>query len=166
MTNIQFYFEKLYDSMEFEKFKKENPDAILVGGFFVIDKIEKNPDNKQHFDYFIPSIKKMFSFEIEKGVQLVPIENFGEKIPEAIKDNYDFDFDEVEELIVKEMEVQKIDKKLQKILLSLQHLENKDYLIGTVFISGMGMIKVQIELEEMKIIEFEKKSFFDLLKKV
>jgi len=62
--------------------------------------------------------------------------------------------------------------KIQKILLSLQKIDKKDFLIGTVFISGLGMIKVKIDLDlehrsvypnvqnfGAKIVEFEKKSF-------
>ena len=41
----------------------------------------------------------------------------------------------------------------------------KDFLIGTVFISGLGMIKINIDISEMKIIVFETKSFFDFMKK-
>ena len=36
--------------------------------------------------------------------------------------------------------------------------EGKDYLVGNVFITGMGMAKVNIDLNEMKIVAFEKKS--------
>jgi len=63
--------------------------------------------------------------------------------------------------------------KIQKILLSLQKIDKKDFLIGTVFISGLGMIKVKIDLDlehrsvypnvqnfGAKIVEFEKKIFF------
>ncbi len=59
---------------------------------------------------------------------------------------------------------EKINKEIEKILLSLQRKEGKDYLIGTVFISGLGMIKISIDLNDNAIIDFEKKSFFDILR--
>ena len=40
---------------------------------------------------------------------------------------------------------------------------NNKFLIGTVFISGLGIIKVNIDIKDKKIIEFEKKSFFDMV---
>ena len=72
--NLRFYLEKLYASKEFEQFRKENLKAFLCSGFFIIDKQGK--DNKQHFDFYIPSKKKMFSFQLEGGIKLIPIENF------------------------------------------------------------------------------------------
>lgn len=160
--NLQFYLEKLYDSEIFKKFIKENPDAFLCSGFFVIDKTGKET-NKQHFDYYLPGIKKMFSFKMESGTEKVPVEMFEEKVPEKISINYDFDFEDIEKIIVDEMEKQGIKAKIQKILLSLQKLDGKDFLIGTVFVSALGMIKVHIDISERKIILFEKKSFFDMI---
>lgn len=162
--NFQSYLEKLYESPVFEDFKKEFSDAVLCGGFFVIDK-ESN-DNKQHFDFFIPTIKKVFSFKLEEGIQGNFVKNFDEKVQERVSDKYDFDFVEIEELIMNEMKKQEITNKIQKILLSFQHLDTRDYLVGTVFISGMGLIKIQIDLIDMKLVDFEKKGFFDMLKKV
>ncbi len=162
--NFQSYLEKLYESLVFEDFKKEFSDAVLCGGFFVIDK--EGNDNKQHLDFFVPSLKKVFSFKLEGEIQGDFVKNFDEKIQEKVSDNYDFDFEEIEELIVNEMKKQEITNKIQKILLSFQRLDTRDYLVGTIFISGMGLIKVQIDLIDMKFVDFEKKSFFDMLKKV
>ena len=163
--NFQFYLEKLYASPNFQQFKSENPDTYPCSGFFIIDR--ENPDsheNKQHFDYYVPGVKKMFSFQLEAGCEKIPIEMIEDKIPEKIAMNYNFDFNDVEKIIADKMNEEKITSKLQKILLSLQHLEGKDYLVGTIFISGLGMLKVHIEISEMKIILFEKKSFFDMIK--
>ncbi len=159
--NLQFYLEKLNSSNNFKKFIKENPGAFLCSGFFVIDKQGK--DNKQHFDFFVPSEKKIYSFQLENNMQLVPIESKNNTIPKKISMNCDFDFDEIENLISKEKEKHNIKNKTEKILLSLQNKNGKDFLIGTVFISGLGLLKVNIDISENKIIDFEKKSFFDIM---
>ncbi len=162
--NFQFYVEKLFDSEEFQNFLKENKDAYPCGGFFVVDLENlKNPDNKNSIDYFSPSINKMFSFKFEKGVEKTPVENFGGKIPEKIKLNYNFEFEEIEDLIRKKMEEEQISKGIQKMLFSLQARENKCFLVGTVFISGMGILNLVIDLEERNIIEFSRKSFMDMI---
>ncbi len=179
--NFQFYLEKLFASPNFQGFLKENPDAYPCSGFFVIDKENLTPlgvypkghkpkdtefkgkENKQHFDYYVPSINKMFSFQLESGCEKVPIDILNNKIPEKISMNYNFDFNKVEKLIESKMFEEKINNKLQKILLSLQKVDNKDYLVGTVFISGLGMLNVRINVSEMKVVLFEKKSFFDML---
>jgi len=161
--NLQFYLEKLHDSEIFKKFIKENPDAFLCSGFFVIDKTGKE-GNKQHFDYYVPGIKKMFSFKMEPEIEKVPIEMFEDKIPEKILINYDFDFQDIEKKIIREIEKKGIRTEIQKILLSLQKINEKDFLVGTVFIFALGMIKINISLPDKKIVNFEKKSFFDMLK--
>ncbi len=186
--NFQFYLEKLYGSEDFQKFIEENKDAYLCSCFFVNDK-EKS-DNKQHFDYFLPTDKKMFSFKIESGCEQVPVELFDDIIPTKISDNHDFSFEEVEKLILEKMEEEGVKSKIQNILLSLQNVEGTpqaytqkghenlqagpdkfsekistkgtDILLGTVFISAMGMVKVKIDLDKMVITEFEKKSFLDM----
>jgi tRNA G10 N-methylase Trm11 len=160
--NLQFYLEKLHTSEIFKKFMKENPDAFLCSGFFIIDK--QGNDNKQHFDYYVPNIRKMFSFKMESGIEKVPVEMFEKKISEKVLINYDFDFKDIEKMILNEMEKQNIRSKIQKILLSLQKFDGKDFLIGTVFISALGMLKINIDLQNMKITDFEKKSFFNIMK--
>ena len=164
--NFQFYLEKLMASEIFQNFMDENKDAYPCGGFFIIDKEkQKILDDKQHFDYYIPSLKKMVSFKLEGEVQLIPVEMIDPRIPTKIKSNYNFDFNDIEKVIEKEMQKQEIKNNLQKIILSLQELDGKDYLIGTAFISGLGMIKINVDISEMKLIVFEKKSFFDMVRR-
>jgi len=176
--NLQFYLEKLFSSEKFQSFMKKNPSAYFCSGFFSIDRQRENPlttlskrdqskenkGNKIHLDYIIPKTKKIFSFQLEGETEMVPIEQSGDNILERIPDNIDFDFGEIEKMIVEKMREQEIKNKIQKIIFSLQKIEKKSFLVGTVFISGLGMIKIKIDLEEKKITEFEKKSFFDLMK--
>ena len=49
-------------------------------------------------------------------------------------------------------------------MFSLQNFEEMDSLICTVFISMLGMLRVNIGLSDKKITQFEKKSFFDVVK--
>lgn len=161
--NFQFYFEKLMDSKDFKKFISENKDAFLCSAFFAVDK--KGNDNKQNIDYFVPSLNKMYSFKINNGVELVPVEDFGENFkPVKIPDNVDFDFDYLEKLIEGEMFEKKITNKVEKMLWSLQEKDNKTYLLGTIFISGLALLKVRIDVDEKKIIDFEKIGFFEMMK--
>jgi len=83
--NPQFYLEKLKNSEEFEKFKKENPSAFLCSAFFSIDKSggnkslttsskrgqSKGKDNKQHFDFFNEG--KIFSFQVEDNCKKIEL---------------------------------------------------------------------------------------------
>ncbi len=162
--NFQFYLEKLYHSSEFEKFRNENPSAYPCSAFFVIDlENKKLPDNRQHFDFCIPGQSKIFSFMLEKICEMVPIENADGRELTQIKVNYNFNLKDIEKLITDEMVKRNITSKVQKILLSLQNFEGKDCLVGTVFISALGMVKIKIDLDDMKFLEFEKKSFLDVI---
>lgn len=166
--NFQFYLEKLFASEDFEKFNKENSDAFLCSGFFSIDKTGKG-DNQQHFDYFIPKLNKMFSFKLGFGgkVEIMPVENFGyengEKIT-PISDNFDFSFEDIEKVVLEKMQSEKINKRIEKLIWSIQNRGGKNFMIGTIFISGLGMIKVSYNLDEKNLEGFEKKSFFDFFK--
>jgi hypothetical protein len=158
--NSQFLLEKLKSSKEFKKFKKENPDAYLCSGFFIID-LENEEFNKYHFDFFLPKSKKTFSFELERGVKLVPLERIDEQIPSKIS-FFIFDFEEIEKIILAEMKSRKINNKIQKMIFSLQNVKGKNLLLGTIFIPFFGMIKTIIDVKRKKITDFEKKSFFDM----
>jgi hypothetical protein len=161
--NFQFYFEKLLESSDFKKFIKDNKDSFLCSAFFIIDR--KSSDNKQNIDYYVPSTNKMYGFKIENKVEMIPIENFGENfVPTKIPDNVNFDFDEIYDLVQDRMEKEKIKNKIEKLLLSVQAKDKKTYILGTIFISSLGILKVRIDLDEKKIIDFEKKSFFDMMK--
>ena len=160
--NLQFYLEKLFTSEKFQEFIKENPNAYFCSGFFSLDKEGK--DSKAHIDYFIPDTKKIFSFKLEKGIEIVLVDSDANKVLEKVSDNLDFDFGKIEEMIVEKMAKEGMKNKIQKILLSLQNLNGNNFLIGTIFISGLGMIKIRIDLKNMKIIEFDKKSFLDMMK--
>jgi hypothetical protein len=161
--NSQFLLEKLEDSEEYKKFMKEHPDAYLCSAFFILD-FEQNPENKYHFDYYLPSSKKTFSFEMENEIKLVPLERYDEKVLEKVSSDKHFDFDDIYDKIMKEMEIQKINNKILKMIFSLQNFEGKDTLFGTIMLSGLALLKMTFDISEDKITEFEKKSFFDMMK--
>jgi hypothetical protein len=162
--NSQFLLEKLEDSEEYKKFMKENPSAYLCSGFFEIDMAEKNPSNQYHFDFYIPENKKTFSFQLEDGIKLIPLERGEDQILEKVFMRNNFDFDELKEKILIEMELKKINNKIQKMIFSLQNKDKKDFLIGTIFLSGLALLKVDIDLVENRITEIEKSSLFDMIK--
>jgi hypothetical protein len=162
--NSQFLLEKLEDSEEYKKFMKENPDAYLCSAFFIVDFDTQPPENKFHFDYYLPSSKKTFSFEMENEIKLVPLERYDEKVLEKVSSDQHFDFDDIYDKIMKEMEEKKINNKILKMIFSLQNFEGKDTLFGTIMLSGLALLKMTFDISEDKIIEFEKKSFFDMMK--
>ncbi|MBI2042971.1 hypothetical protein HYT25_01130 [Candidatus Pacearchaeota archaeon] len=158
--NLQFYLEKLRNHEDFKKFKKENPKAYLCSVFISIDK-EKN-QNEVHFDFFLPETKGITSFQMNEEIRKIPLEKYDDKTPEELSD-IKMDFNEIETLISEKMERESIKNKIQKIILSLQKANGREFLAGTVFISMLGLIKINIEISEMKILDFEKKSLLDII---
>ena len=108
---------------------------------------------------------KIFSFQLEDGFKIVPLENLSGQVLDKLSESIDFDFEEVEKMVREKMQEEKVDKEIQKILFSLQKLNEKNFIVGTVFISGLGLVKINIDLEDKKVTDFEKKSFFDMLRK-
>lgn len=161
--NLKFYLEKLESSSSFKNFIKQNPDVFICSCFFVIDK--EGNDNKQHIDYFIPEKKEIYSFQLENDCQRIPLENINKEEHSFSKINFDYeiDFEEIESIIFNEMQKRGIKNKIQKLILSIQKINDVDFVICTIFISGMGIIKANINIAKKEITEFEKKSFFNMI---
>ena len=162
--NLQFYLEKLQSSDEFKKFAKENPNAYLCSGFFIVDKTNvKNPDNKAHLDFYAPKEGKAFSFDVKEEIKLIPLEKY-KNTPKKISSGCEFNFEDMEKMILDEIDKKNIKTKIQKIIFSLQNLKGKDFLIGAIFISSLGILKVEINISKKKITKFEKKSLLDMFR--
>lgn len=161
--NFQFYIEKLKESEEYKKFIKQNPKAYLCSGFFVIDIEAKDKEDKQHLDFYIPEKNEIISFQLEENCKKVPVEQKNTQKLSKLNEKINLDFDEVIEEINKKFEKENIKNKIQKILFSLQNIKEKNLLIGTIFITNYGLVKLHFDIEKNKITEFEKKSFFDML---
>ena len=161
---LQFYNDKLINSEEYKKFMKEHKDAYFCSGFFSIDKENSETDNQIHFDFYIPSSKEMFSFKLNDKIELTSVKIFDERIPEQIFTDFNIDLDKFEKIILKKMELEKIKNSAKKFLFSLQNLEKKTYLLVTIFLSNLGLLKINIDLAKGEIISFEKKSMSEIFK--
>ncbi len=161
---FQFYHEKLIDSEEYQNFRRENPGAFPCSGFFVLDREKDGANNQVHFDFWLPQYEKMYSFKLNGPIEFVNVENFDKRPFEELSMNYTFDLEEVEKKILSRMKEENVKGKIQKLLFSLQKLNKVDFLVITVFLNNMGLLKINYDITEKKITEFEKKSFFDMLK--
>ncbi len=160
--NFKDLLKDLRLSEDFKKFKKEKKDAFLCSAFFIIDEDKKN--NKNHLDYYVPSTKETFEFKLESNFQKEKLRDFQE-VPERIKEDLDFNFEEIKKIINKKIEEEKIKNKIQKFIFSLQSLNNKNFLIVNLFLSGMILVNFKLSLKNKKILEFEKKNLFDFLRR-
>lgn len=160
--NVEFYLEKLFVLPEFKKFAKKNKGLYLCSAFFIVDK--KGKEDKQHFDFYVPSDKSAHSFQfVEEGVKLMPLQDFGERVPEKVSITK-VDFNEIERIVLEQMEKNKVKSTIEKIIISLQKINGKEMLLCTVFTSGFGLLKVNIDAETKEVTEFDKMSFFDIMR--
>ena len=158
--NFQFYVEKLKSSQEYKKFMKENKDAFPCSCFFLMDKAG---GAKQHIDFYIPSTGKMISFALENEIEILLMDaSAGKKMPK-ISLSHDFDFNDIEKLVLERMEQEGMKNKLQKMLLSMQSLNGKDFFSGTIFVSGLGLINMTLDITDMNITDFKKRSLLDMM---
>ncbi|MDP3966451.1 MAG: hypothetical protein Q8Q04_02885 [archaeon] len=162
--NFQFYYEKLVDSSEYKNFVKKNPKAYPCSSLFILDRETGGKGNSVHFDFWLPKEKKMNSFKVGEEIQFSEVENFDSRPFEEISVEHDFSFEDIEKHIQERMLKEGVKGRIQKILFSLQKLNGKEFLVITVFLNNLGLLKVTFSLDEMKIILFEKKSLFDMMK--
>jgi len=165
--NLQFYLEQVHLSDAYKDFVNENPKAYLCSGFFTIDKENTKMSNEKQFDFYIPDKKQMFIFKITaEGVEKHPVEMTSPNVPEKISDKMNFDFEKLEETVMDEMVRNNVKNKIQKIMISLQKFEKKEMLVCTIFISMLGLLKVHINPKTNNVELFEKKSLFDMVKRI
>lgn len=162
--NFQFYYEKLLASDEYQKFRREHPTAYACSGFFALDLEKNGAHNQVNFDFWLPEHEKMYSFRVTGSVEFLNVENFDKRPFEALSMNYLFDLNKVRIIIEERMKKDNIRGKMKKLLFSLQKLEGIDYLITTVFLDNMGLLKVHYNIVDKKITFIEKKSFLDIFK--
>ena len=49
------------------------------------------------------------------------------------------------------------------MLLSMQNLNGKDFFSGTIFVSGLGLINMTLDITDMNITDFKKRSLLDMM---
>ncbi len=160
--NLQFYYERLVDSKECKNFLKENKDAFLCSGLFIIDKSADK--NEVNFDFFSALKNEIFSFKLDgEEVKLTPMKNFSSKAPEKLKDNFNLEMDFFEKLVLDKMKKEGINNQIQKLLFNLQSLEGKNYFVLTGFLSNMALLKAHIDIEKKDFEFFEKQSILSMM---
>jgi hypothetical protein len=107
---------------------------------------------------------QIYVFKITDKLSLAPLEFFDNRIPEKLILDKNFGLEEFENLIEEKMQKENIKEKAKKFLYSLHITNGKKLLLVTVFLSNLALLKVSIDISNMEIIDFQKKSFFDMFK--
>ncbi len=158
--NFSSVVEKVESSQTFKNFKKENKDAELCAGFFVID--YEQDRKEQQLDYCLKN-GKIYTFTINKEITLEEaetIEGKKEKLPKITKE-IKIDISDLEKIVQ-----DKIKKKILKIIAIIQKYKDKQIWNLTVMTESFEIDKIHIDTQTGEILKFEKRNLFDFVKKV
>jgi hypothetical protein len=165
---IQHFVDKVEKTKEYKDFMKKYPKTYLCSLFFVRDFSENH--NETHIDYYTPSTKKIISFDLDKKVTKSPIDKKAENmkhekfVPKKLGNKIKLDIDRLKPIILDEMHNRGLTDNIQKMIIILQNIENRDVWNCTCFLNGLGLLQCKVEDSSETVLFMEKQSFFDLIK--
>ena len=170
MKTVQ-YIRKVKKSQQFRDFLGENPEAYLCSLFFTRDFLEKKDET--NIDFYSPEKGNIIIFKLNEATGEVEraenktAESLTQKnfVPGKLSQQIKQDIDGMKAIILKEMQKQKIENELQKILVSLTNSEEgKPVWNITGLLKGLGLLQARIEDRTGNVLSMEKRSFFDMLR--
>ncbi|MEM3091434.1 MAG: hypothetical protein QXD05_01935 [Candidatus Pacearchaeota archaeon] len=165
------YIKEVKKSEPYKNFISEDPKAYLCSVFFVRDFLGNHNDTQ--VDFYSPNKKAIVSFKIEPGkkIERVPIEKktitltHKRFIPKPLDENtLKMDIDEIKPTIMDEMHNREMVYEIEKILASLNFVDDRAVWNCTAFLRGLGLLQAHIEDQSKSILFMEKKSLLDLMK--
>lgn len=164
MATFQETYEIITNSVVFKNFIKENPDAELVAGFFILDLLQGN--NQRSLDYKLQ--QKIFTFSLNENNEITLREDEliqSDKPLEKISPDIKIDLDEIPSMAEKEALSHNVGNKFQKIIAVLQLHEGKEVWNLTCMLDGFVILNILIGSETGEVIKFDRKSMTDFIKK-
>ena len=165
------YIKKVKESKDYKDFMKEDPKAYLCSLFFVRD--FSGPQKETQVDFYSPKIKKIVSFKVEGNkVERAPIHKKAETlthkkfVPKPMKDTIKMDVDEMQPTLMDEMHNRGMTYEIEKILAFLNITDDRVLWNCTGFLKGLGLLQAHVEDSTGTVLFMDKKSFFDIIKKV
>jgi hypothetical protein len=165
---IDHYLKKIKETAGYKKLIKEDPKAYLCSAFFVRDFKDKH--NETHVDFYSPKIKKIISFKVDGKAERIPIDKKAETmthkifVPPPLFKDINLEIEKIRPIILDEMHNRGLTDDVQKILVILQNLDQRDVWNCTCFLSGMGLLQSHVEDKSASVLFMEKRSFFDIIK--
>jgi hypothetical protein len=153
----------------FKRFKKQNSNAKLVAGFFVLDFLSN--DEKKSLDYKIQETNKIFTFELDKNNEVVMKQDKlidSPNIPQLqeIQPSTRIEVEELRAIAEKQAIENNIKAKFHKIIAVLQKHNQEQIWNLTCMLEGLIILNILINCDNGNIIKFERKSMMDFVKKV
>jgi len=166
-------FNQIYSTIEssavFKKFIKENSNAELIAGFFVLDFISN--DEKKSLDYKIPQTTKIFTFELDRNNEVTLKQDKLINDPnlpklQKIQPSTRIEIEELRAIAEKQALKHNIQSKFHKIIAVLQMHNTQQVWNLTCMLKGLIILNILINCDTGDIIKFDKKTMMDFVKKV
>ena len=161
---IKPYIEKLNSSGEYKKFVDKYKDAYLAAGFFIIDFEQGN--NIHQIDYYIPSEKKIGAFTLDNQVVLQMMEVLNEAKPEKLDIKTKIDLEALKGIVQDEMRNRGITEEIKQMIAIIQNIKGKKTWTVSCILSGMEILKANVEDKSETILRMERTSITDIIRKV
>ncbi|MEK6820163.1 MAG: hypothetical protein AABX71_00440 [Nanoarchaeota archaeon] len=160
------FLKKVEESPEFKKFKQEHKKAYLCAGFFVLD-FEANK-NMYQIDFFLPEKKRMATFLIDEEIRmkLSEIMKVKKQAVENLTGKIKIDLQSLKGIVENEMKNRAITQEIKKIIAVLQSQKGKNIWLLNCITSKLDLLKLKISDADSGILEFEKASFFDFIRRI
>lgn len=161
---ISHYLERLESSREYQKFLKENSDAYLMAGFFIMDLETKKTAHQ--INYFIPSKKKIAVFSLDPKVNVQILDVVGAAKPTQLNRETNIDLDALPGILEEEMKNRNITDEIKKIIAIVQNIDGKKIWNLNCVLSGMNILKAHVEDDSKTVLKMEKSSIIDYIQKI
>lgn len=156
------YVDRLRDSQEYKKFLKENKNAFMVAGFFVLD--FESGKNMHQIDYYAPDHHKVAAFTLDGRITMQMLSLIRKKIPEKLDLDTKTDLNALRGILEDEMKNRTMAEDIKKIIAVIQCVDNKKIWSVNCILSGMSLLKASIEDESQTILKMDKANIFDFIK--
>ena len=160
---FEHYMKRVEASKEFRKFKKENKEAYLCAGFFVLD--FENEKNMHQLDYYLES-GKVATILTDNGIKINISKQAIKKKLLEIKQPVMTDLDAIRGIVHDEMQNRSITEEIKKIIAIVYIVDNKIVWNLQCILNGLILLHVNVDDSNQSILMFEKFSLLDLIRKV
>lgn len=161
---------KVQESKIFQTFIKENPEAELCAGFFILDFLSN--DNKRSIDYKLGD--KVFTFDLTENDEVLIKEDKLLDLPDRpkltkINPETKIELNELKSIAGIAALDNGISAKFHKIIAVLQNnpteSEVKQIWNLTCMLDQLIILNILVDSETGKVLKFDRKSMMDMIKK-
>jgi hypothetical protein len=158
--NIKEMQAVIESTQGYREFMEKYPDAYLAIGFFIIDFDNESATQKQ-LDYYIPSRKKIGSFDLLGNYKVSEQLVEKELLPMG---NATLGVDEVIEIVKSELNKREILLGLQKVIAILSRIDMELSWSVNVILTTTDFIKMKVKDDDSSVGKFEMINLASLIK--